>query len=300
VEQPEFDQVLREYLEQTGMISLLSDEDTAKLEAALGAIRERLANFGQPALGNASPEQCRQWLNRLIQIFDDFTFHGNIVAPTQAHFAIVTTWWAYANRQAKAIRSLANDGMGGDAMPLARSMIEFALWSVALSQDTGPLLSTILRKSDEEEFYTLRLATGGPLEMPAEVIDLVESTPKVEGPGSPARDFSKICRSLGVGDTILITWRILSALSHPSATMAYLSTQLGPDGVRVRKTLVVPGIEQSDISHEMFAIAIPCLIWSGLAVDRMIADHPLHADLQAIAEEAQVTDLTVKRNAADG
>jgi hypothetical protein len=42
------------------------------------------------------------------------------------------------------------------------------------------------------------------------------------------------------------------------------------------------------------------LIWSGLAVDRLIGDHPLRGDLQAIAEEADVTDLTIRPDAADG
>jgi hypothetical protein len=297
---PSFDQALREYLEQTGMLPLLSDQDTAGLEAALAAIGERYTTFPQPALGDASSEQCRQWLDRLLQIFDDFTFHGNIAAPTQAHFAIVTSWWIYTNRQAKAIRCLADSGLGGDAVPLARSMIEFSLWSVALSQDTGPLLSTVLRKSDEEELYTLKLAAGGPLEMPAEVIDLIKSTPKVEGEGSPAKDFTKICRLLGVGNTVLITWRMLSGLSHPVAGAAYLLTQLGRDGVRVTKTLALPGIDQSALADEMVTVTIPCLIWSGLAVDRLIADHPLRADLQAIADEAQVTDLVANPGAADG
>ena len=282
------------------MLSLLSDEHAASLETALAAIGEHYAAFPQPALGNASPERCRQWLDRLIQIFDDFTFNGNVVAPTQAHFAIVTTWWAYANRQAKAIRSLADSGMGGDAVPLARSMIEFALWSVALSQDTGPLLSTVLRKSDEEEFYTLNLATGGPLEMPAEVIDLMKSTPKVEGLGSPAKDFAGICRQLGVSDTILITWRLLSALSHPVATSAYLLTQPGREQVRVRKTPALPGVEPSALTDEIVRLAIQCLVWSGLAVDRLIANHPLRADLQAIAEEAQVTDLGAEPDVSNG
>lgn len=216
METPRFDQALGKYLEQAGMLPLLSDEDAARLEAALSAIGERHAVFPQPPIGDASPGQCRQWLDRLLQVFDDFTFHGDIAAPSQAHFAIVTSWWVYANHQAKAIRCLADGGLGADAAPLARSMIEFALWAVALSQDTGPLLSTVLRKSDEEELYTLKLAVGGPLEMPTEVIDLVKSTPKVEGEGSPVKDFSKICRLLGVGDTILITWRMLSGAESSS------------------------------------------------------------------------------------
>jgi hypothetical protein len=54
------------------------------------------------------------------------------------------------------------------------------------------------------------------------------------------------------------------------------------------------------LTDEMVTLAIQCLVWSGFAVDRLIADHPLRADLQAIAEEAQVTDLGTEPDAADG
>ena len=291
MEPPAFDQAIREYLQKTGMLSGLSDQDAAMLEAALGAIRERDQAFPQPFLGDASAGQLRQWLDRLLQIFDDFIFTGDLVTPTQAHFAIVSSWWVIVNRQAKAILCLADSDLGGDAAPLARSMIEFCLWSVALSQDKGPLLATVLRKTDQEGSYTMKLATGGPLEMPTEVTDMVKNTPKVEGAGSPAKDFAGICQLLGVSDTILITWRMLSTLSHPGATWAYLLTQLGREQVLIRKTPVLPGIESSGLTNEMLALAVQCLIWSGFAIDRLIADHPLRADLQTIADEAHVTDL---------
>ena len=273
------------------MLSSLSDEETTRLEAALGAIAELYAAFPQPAYGDASREQCRQWLDRLLQIFEDFSFSGRPIAPTPAHFAFVTSWWAQANRQAKAIRCLADNGLGADAVPLARSVIEFALWSVAMSQDEGPLLNTALRNSDKEQLYTLKLAEGGPLEMPHEVIELTQSVPKVDGPGSEDGKFSKICRSLGVGNTILITWRTLSTLCHPIAATAYLSTQLGPGGVHVQKTLTFPGMGESGLADEMVSVATLCLIWSGLAVDRLLDGHPLYAELKAIATEAHVEDL---------
>lgn len=291
MEPPAFDQAIRDHLQQAGMLSDLSEQDAAKLEAALVAIGESHRAFPQPFLGDVAPEQCRQWLEQLLRVFDDFTFTGNLVAPTPAHFAIVASWWVIANRQAKAILCLADAGLGGDAIPLARSMIEFSLWSVALSHDKGPLLATVLRKTDDEDSYTIKLAGGGPLEMPPEVIDLVKAMPKVEGPGSPAKDFTKICRLLGVGDTILITWRVLSALSHPNATSAYLLSQPGKEQFLVRKTPTLPVLEPSALIDMMVTLAIECLIWSGFAIDRLIADHPLRDDLQAIGEEAHVTDL---------
>jgi hypothetical protein len=282
------------------MLSELSEQDKVILEAAIAAIGERHRAFPQPFLGDVPAEQCRQWLDRLLQIFDDFSFTGDLAAPTQAHFAIVASWWIMANRQAKAIRCLADGGLGGDAVPLARSMIEFSLWSVALSRDDGPLLATVLRKADAEESYTMKLAVGGPLEMPTEVTDLVKSTRRVEGAGSPAKDFAGICRLLDVNDTILITWRMLSTLTHPGAAFAYLLTELGKEKVLVRKTLALPGMEPSGLTDEMLTLAVQCLIWSGLAVDRLIADHRLRADLQAIAEEAHVTDLGAESDVEDG
>ena len=70
----DFDERLRDYLEQTGMMSELSDEDRASLDAALSAIKIQLSAFPQPFVGDVPPETCRAWLDKLLQIFDDFTF----------------------------------------------------------------------------------------------------------------------------------------------------------------------------------------------------------------------------------
>jgi hypothetical protein len=116
----------------------------------LSAAEERLRGFPQPFVGDVSIEACKDWCSKLIQIFDDFELPATLVAsPSQ--FALVFSWWVVINRQAKAILCLYDAGLGGDSIPLVRSMIEFCLWSVALSKDAGPLLATVLRISDDEE-----------------------------------------------------------------------------------------------------------------------------------------------------
>jgi hypothetical protein len=227
---PALNERLRDFLAQTGMMSSLSDEDLAGLNAALLAIKTKMEAFPQPFIGDASAETCRDWLDRLLHSFDEFSFTGAVEAPTLAHFAIVASWWVVANRQAKAIRCLIDADMAGDSIPIARAMIEFSLSAVALSRDSGPLLNTIMRKTDDEKDYTLKLAQGGPLEMPAELLALVSKTPDIEGEGSPAKNFSKVCSLLGVGDTILIAWRIFSLFCHPTAATAYLLTQPSSEG----------------------------------------------------------------------
>ncbi len=38
-------------------------------------------------------------------------------------------------------------------------------------------------------------------------------------------------------------------------------------------------------------MAVQCLLWAGFAVDRLLKDHPIRAELQSIANEAHVSDL---------
>jgi hypothetical protein len=288
------DERLREFLQQIGMMCGLSEEDLAGLDAAFSAIKEKMDAFRQPFIGDASAQACRHWLDRLLQIFDGFSFTGALEAPTQAHFAIVASWWVVTNRQAKAIRCLIEAGMASDSIPIARSMIEFSLTAAALSRDPGPLLNTILRKTDNEHDYTIRLAKGGPLEIPAEILALVSKTPDVEGEGSPAKNFSNVCRLLGVNDTVLILWRTFSIFCHPTAATAYLLTQPSPTGqVVLRKTPAIPALEPSAIAEELVAVAVQCLLWSGFAVDLLLKDHPMRESLKAIADEAHVADVGV-------
>lgn len=128
--------------------------------------------------------------------------------------------------------------------------------------------------------------------MPTELLDLVSKTPDVEGEGSPAKEFSKVCRLLGVGDTILISWRTFSTFCHPTAAMAYLLTQPSPAGqVVLDKAGPMPVLAPSAIAEELVSMAVQCLLWSGFAVDRLLEDHPIRESLQAIADEAHVTDL---------
>ena len=45
------------------------------------------------------------------------------------------------------------------------------------------------------------------------------------------------------------------------------------------------------MAEELVSMAIQCLLWAGLAVDRLLKDHPLRAELRVIADEAHITDL---------
>jgi hypothetical protein len=102
-----FDERLREFLAHTGMMSSLSEEDLASVTAALSAIKSKMEAFPQPFIGDAPAETCRNWLDRLLQIFDDFSFTGAVEAPTLAHFAIVASWWDSPSRDVPVTRRTA-------------------------------------------------------------------------------------------------------------------------------------------------------------------------------------------------
>jgi hypothetical protein len=291
MERPGFDvAAVRQTFESSGITGLLPEADAAKLEAALTALDSRLGEVHQLQDPDISAETMRRWAGELVGIYDGFEFTGETIG-SPVRFALAWSWWVTINRQAKAILCLYDAGLGVDAAPLMRSMIEYCLWLVVLARDEGPLLATIFRGSDAERDRMIKNAIGGLLEIPPEVAELVEATPPVTGEGSPIKSFNKVCQALGVTETIGVIWRGLSSLSHPTTNAAFFLTQLGADGVKITKTPAMPGIDQAELADQGPALAVECLLWAGFAIDRLMAEHPLLPMLQPVADEAHVHDL---------
>jgi hypothetical protein len=59
----------------------------------------------------------------------------------------------------------------------------------------------------------------------------------------------------------------------------------------LRKIPAIPVLEPSAIAEELVTVAVQCLLWSGLAVDRLLKDHPMREYLHMIADEAHVADV---------
>lgn len=285
---------VRQMFESGGISGLLPDAEAAKLEAALTALDSRLGQVHLLRAPEVSAETMRSWAGRLVTIYDDFEFTGETIG-NPVRFALAWAWWVTVNRQAKSILCLYDAGLGVDAVPLMRSMIEYCLWLVVLARDEGLLLATIFRGSDAERDKMIKNAIGGLLEIPPEVAELVDATPPVTGEGSPIKSFNKVCQALGVTETIGVIWRNLSSLSHPTTNAAFFLTQLGVDGVKITKTPAMPGIDQAELADQGPALAVECLLWAGFAVDRLMADHPLLPLLQSVADEANVQDLGESR-----
>jgi hypothetical protein len=56
-----FDLRVREYMAETGMMSSLTEDQLADMDAALSAIKDKLDAFTQPFIGDAVAETCRDW-----------------------------------------------------------------------------------------------------------------------------------------------------------------------------------------------------------------------------------------------
>jgi hypothetical protein len=50
-------------------------------------------------------------------------------------------------------------------------------------------------------------------------------------------------------------------------------------------------LQPTAMAEELVSLAVQYLLWTGFAVDRLLREHPLRAALQAIADEAHVSDL---------
>lgn len=273
------------------LTELLESVDAEQLEDALEEMAQRVGQVAETQASDASIQDIRAWTNRLLHVFDGLEFNGQIVGH-QVRFALVWAWWVTVNRQAKAILCLYDAGLGVDAAPLMRSMLEHVLWAVLLSKDKGPLLMTVLRTTGHEHDNVINEARGGPLAVPEELLTLLDAAPPLEGEGSPIKSFRAVCRELGVGDTIGVIWRILSSLIHPTNMTALFLTQLGTSGVKITKEpALLLGVDLHELAEQGVMFSLDCLVWAGLAVDRLMADHPLRAAVQAVASEARIRDL---------
>jgi hypothetical protein len=123
---------------------------------------------------------------------------------------------------------------------------------------------------------------------------LLDTAPPLMGEGSPVKSFLAVCRELGVRDTIGVIWRILSSLSHPTNMTALFLTRLRTSGLKITKEpALMPGVDLHELAEQGVMFALDCLVWAGLAIDRLIPDHPQRAAVQAVATESGVLDLGV-------
>ncbi len=76
-------------------------------------------------------------------------WRSSMSSLTAAQYMLTGSWWVTVNRMARAILTLADAGLGWEAIPPGRSMIEFCLWAVALSTDDGKLVATVMRNADD-------------------------------------------------------------------------------------------------------------------------------------------------------
>lgn len=291
-------EAVKAVFEQTGIASAMPEEFLTLLNDAISALGESLAGLRDMGLPDARPEAYHGWTIRLLGLFDDLVMNLQVVGNPM-RFSVCWAWWVTLNRQAKALLNLYDAGLASDAAPLLRSITEYALWCVALSWDDGPLLNTIMRAGDDEDDKLIKNLNEGPVPIPPEVMALVNSVPRVAGEGSPTKSFMAVCRSLGVSGTVLPVWRFLSSVSHPTTAVAYLLTVPSVEGVKVKKTLGLPGLGLDLLSDQAVATMTQCLLWAGFAIDRLIEGNPLRAQLQEIADEAGVTELK-PQTAADG
>ena len=280
---------LRDLLQRTGLRDMFGGEAASQLDLVLTALEARSADTVPPRYVPPSIETLRGWVDDLLKVFDDFEAESESVAEPQL-FSLAASWWVTTNRLARAILALHDVGLDSETTPLLRSLIEYSLWLAVLARDDGRIFATKLRAADHEQKSMRKRAAGGLLELPQELLDLVETAPAIEGEGSPVKSFLKVCEYLRVSDTVGVIWQILSSVAHPTTASASLHSQLSPNGVYVRKSPPLffgPG----QFSRELLLFATECLLWAGWAFDRFLESHPLGAQLKPIADQAMITDF---------
>jgi hypothetical protein len=208
--------------------------------------------------------------------------------------SLAWAWWVMANRQAKSILCLYDSGLGGDASPLVRSMIEHSLWLVGLARDDGPLLAAVFNEDDRRDKLLLKLLeNASESKFPAELTAMINEMPPIAlSDQAFDKTFTGLCTRLGVEQSIGTIWRMLSALSHPTPKMTYLLTNVRTNqAVTFTKESTIPGMDGKLLAQQAVALVVQCLTWAGYALDRVVGNDLLKSSLDVIAAEAHIRDL---------
>lgn len=211
-------------------------------------------------------EEAREAIRTLTDAFDTLTASGavNVQAADEQVFTDVFGWWVWINNSSKLVLLAHDAGLGHEASPSVRSILEHAVLMQWVIDDREAATAAIAAKAADNRRKLFDNATAQGWTIP-DGITRPEPTPQ------SMLDFASLCARYDA-EAFYIPYRMLSAHVHPSAK--------GAEAYVDRETLDLRTHAGNDSRPDLVLIAI-CLLQAAQAINALTADQPLSA---AIAE----------------
>lgn len=228
-----------------------------------------------------APAQAAQMIEVLSGAFDDVVASGSIgvLAEREAQLQCAFGWWMWINRSTKLTMLAIDQGLGHEATPNVRTVLEHTmmlLWLIDEGDDVLDAVDAAWSVSRSKLYDKLVEANWS---IPA-------GTSKGELVKHPLRgiatNFADLCKRYGA-PTIYVPYKLLSAHVHPSSAGA--RSFLGEGG-----ELLDHPVRPSDEEHR--ALLALCLHWTADAINVLLADQPLD---RALVQVAQILGTRVER-----
>lgn len=211
-------------------------------------------------------DQARDAIRTLIDAFDTLTNAGavNIQAVHKKLFTDVFGWWAWINKSSKLVLLAHDTGLGHEASPNVRTILEHAVVMQWVIDDPETATPTIAAIASENRRKLFNDATAQAWTIPDDITR--------PDPTSPTKlNFEAICTRYHA-QVFYIPYRMLSNHVHPTAK--------GAEAYVDRDTLGLHTHADKDTRSDLVLVAI-CLLQAAQAINALTQEQPLTAAIAA-------------------
>jgi hypothetical protein len=167
-------------------------------------------------------------------------------------------WWAWINNTTKLIVLAHDNGLGHEAVPNVRSLLEHTLVMQWVIDDADGAMAAVAAKADEDRRKLFDEAKAQNWTIPEDIIR-PERTQQI------MLDFASLCGRYDA-KAFYIPYRLLSARGHPSAK--------GAEAYFDGETRHLLGLTAKSPEPDLVLVAV-CLVQAYLAIDSLTSDQPL-------------------------
>jgi hypothetical protein len=183
-----------------------------------------------------SAARAEEAVAMLVAAFEELAAAGSVrVLPGATRvFTAAFGWWAGITRSSQAVLALRRSGLEHEAAPIVRSIVQHSLVLQWMVEVGDAAIDAVAEYGDNNTRLLLDTLAQADWPLPDGLDASVPPRPAVANPlVSKVKNFEELCIRYGARQ-LYVTFRLLSAYAHPTATgaMAYVDHASGTPASR--------------------------------------------------------------------
>lgn len=224
-----------------------------------------------------SAARAERAVTMLVDAFEGLAAAGSVQAlPDTANlFKAAFGWWAGITRSSQAVLTLRRAGLEHEAAPIVRSIVQHSLvlqWMVEIGDDA---ITAVAEYGDNNTRLLLDTLAQAKWDLPDGFNPEVPPRPAVANPlVKKIKNFEELCTWYNARD-LYVTFRLLSAYAHPTATgaLAYFDQASG-----------TPATRSTAPTRGYILQSVLCLTQTGRVMNLLLQGGPLDEILDQVDE----------------